>query len=120
MRANALVLLLCAICGCATVTYQAAGDKPVLLGGVPEKDYRVVRHTTDEGRTLWLFWLLLPIGQGRERVLTDLANAGGDGVTNVTIHEHYGIIDFVIQNITRGLIATVSEDYEADIIQYNK
>jgi hypothetical protein len=101
--------------GCATVVYEARGEKPVLLGGGGD-NYRSVRVVEEKGKSLWLVFWLIPIGENRGRILEKNSHEG-DGINNVSIHESYDIVDFLIQNITYGLFCTLNEDYKFSIIE---
>lgn len=120
-----LALCCIAAAGCGTVEYQVQSSKPVMLGSALPRDYRVIRHVEDEGKKLWLFWWLLPAGERRDMTLSRFADAGGDAVVNVTIHESYDIVDFLVQNWSAligvaGVTNTLNQDYTADIVDYQK
>ena len=119
-------LVVCAACvaasGCAQVTYQAHSEKPVLLGSHSSEEYAVIRHASDKGKGFWLFFWLLPVGEGRGKVLDKVSNSG-EGMSNITLHESYDVVDFFVQNWSTflfgfgGITNSFNVDYEADVIE---
>lgn len=108
---------------CGTIEYRVNATKPVLLGPPHSPDFQVLRHVEDEGKKLWLFWWLVPVGNERDSTLEQFATSGGDAVANVTIHESYDFIDFLVQNWSSliglpGITNTLNEDFAADLVRY--
>ncbi|MBM4040808.1 MAG: hypothetical protein FJ290_20070 [Planctomycetes bacterium] len=110
----ALVVL---TCGCAKITYEVRSDKPVLLGTQLARDHQVVRRIDDAKKGVWLLWLLLPLNPERGQALNEHA-AQGDALTDVSIHEYYSVVDFLIQNLSRGIVATLNEDFDGNVVKY--
>ena len=118
MRICLLVLLIAAAflstTGCATVVYEASGNKPVLLSGTIDGASGVSR-TQGGGMKLWLIFWLIPAGGPRVEDLQQLA-LSGEGAQNVRIHERVGFLDMVVSAITGNLLSTLHEEYEADVV----
>lgn len=119
MRRAVLVglALVMSVCGCGRITYEVRSDRPVLLGPLSGRNYEFVKKVDDEGMAIWILYLLLPMNPGRGRALEGHV-AQGDAVTEVSVHEYYNVIDWLVQSLTDGLVGTMHEDFDGNIVRY--
>ena len=109
--------------GCASITYQVQSEKPVLLSSNLDRDHEIIKRVDDKAKRLWMFWWFIPSGKDRGRTLENYVGTG-DAIKNVTIHEYYDFIDWLIQNWSSfiigipGITNTFNENFQADVVEY--
>lgn len=93
-----LVLILTALSGCMTVNLSSDSAAPVMMSGVPDRDYTVVRSFEVAHRGWFTLFDLITISNPaiQKTLDAELKKSGGDAIINVAIVGQNTVVDGLI------------------------
>ena len=97
----AVLLLVIAFVGCASLPMESNLQKPVSMSKVKDvqgKDFVVTKQA------LWLFWGAIPLSVPNVDEVVGPIIADHEGVQNLKITTEYNFINFVLAAITQGVV----------------
>ena len=98
MKFAAATAICIAFAGCMTVTLESDSDVPVMMSGVPDRDYTVVRSFEVSHQGWFTLYDLITINNpGIQKTLdAELKRSGGDAIVNVKIVGQTSVIDGLV------------------------